>query len=558
MTRPTECLDGDDALARGAWVEAREAYERTLARREFPEALEGLGNAAWWLDLSDLVFGSREKAYRLYLTRGDRAEAARVAVWLAWDYWAFQGESAVANGWLQRARRLLDGLPSCSERAWLEVREGSFRLLEEGDPVRALAQAAEGIRIAQEVGNIDLEMLGRAVQGLALVASGAVSEGMSNLDEVNAAVIAGELTNRVAIGLAGCYLIAACERVRDYDRAVQWCKRLKEFCAKWGLRPLFAVCRTQYASICLWRGTWLEAEEELCAASDELAASRPAMKSDALVLLAELRRRQGRLQEAAALVNQTPPHGAGLLERAELAFDCGDYPAAAERAEQYLRHRPTSNLTDRASGLEILVRALTCLQDWENAKAALGELSGIAALVATLPLQAAASFASGYIAMGENKADAARKCFEDAVDLYLRSGAPFEVGRARIELARALGKVGRIEAALDEAQRAKILLSELNAELESARAQSVLEELAPLLQSNQAAVSLKARSSELTRREIEVLRLVAEGLNNQMIAERLFVSEHTVHRHLSNILNKLDVSTRSAAVAQALRRGLLI
>jgi DNA-binding NarL/FixJ family response regulator len=246
------------------------------------------------------------------------------------------------------------------------------------------------------------------------------------------------------------------------------------------------------------------------------------------------------------------------LERAELAFDCGDYPAAAERAEQYLRHVPTSNLTDRASGLEILVRALTCLQDWEHAKAALGELSGIAAFVATLPLQAAASFASGYIAMGENKADAARKCFEDAVDLYLRSGAPFEVGRARIELARALGKVGRIEAALDEAQRAKILLSELNAELESARAQSVLEELAPLLQSNQAAVSLKARSSELTRREIEVLRLVAEGLNNQMIAERLFVSEHTVHRHLSNILNKLDVSTRSAAVAQALRRGLLI
>ena len=558
LTRPTECLDGDDALTRGAWVEAREAFERTLARRELAEAFEGLGNAAWWLDLSDLVFASREKAYRLYLTRGDRAEAARVAVWLAWDYWAFRGESAVANGWLQRARRLLDGLPSCSERAWLEVREGSFRLLEEGDPVRALAQAAECIRIAREVGNIDLEMLGRAVQGLALVASGAVSEGMSNLDEVNAAVIAGELTNRVAIGLAGCYLIAACERVRDYDRAVQWCKRLKEFCAKWGLRPLFAVCRTQYASICLWRGTWLEAEEELCAASDELAASRPAMKSDALVLLAELRRRQGRLQEAAALVNQTPPHGSGLLERAELAFDCGDYPAAAERAEQYLRHRPTSNLTDRASGLEILVRALTCLQDWEHAKAALGELSGIAALVATLPLQAAASFASGYIAMGENKADSARKCFEDAVDLYLRSGAPFEVGRARIELARALGKVGRIEAALDEAQRAKILLSELNAELESARAQSVLEELAPLLQSNQAAVSLKARSGELTRREIEVLRLVAEGLNNQMIAERLFVSEHTVHRHLSNILNKLDVSTRSAAVAQALRRGLLI
>jgi LuxR family transcriptional regulator, maltose regulon positive regulatory protein len=557
-TRPAECLAGDDALARGAWAEAREAFEETLGARELPEALEGLGIAAWWLDLADLVFNSRERAYRLYQARGDRAQAARVAVWLAWDYWAFRGESSVANGWLRRARRLLDGLPPCSERAWLEVREGSLCLLEEGDPVRALTLAAEGIRIAREAGDFDLEMLGRAVQGLALVASGAVSEGMSNLDEVNAAVIAGELTDRVAIGLAGCYLIAACERVRDYDRAVQWCKRLKEFCAKWGLRPLFAVCRTQYASICLWRGTWVEAEQELCAASDELAASRPAMKSDALVRLAELRRRQGRLAEAAALVDQTPPHGAGLLERAELAFDCGDYPAAAERAEQYLRNVPMSNRTDRAAGLELRVRALTDLEDCEHARDALAELSSIAALVATNPLRAAASFASGYIAMGEAKWDAARRCFEDAVDLYLRSGAPFEVGRARIELARALGKLGRIEAAIEEAQRARILLSDLKAELESARAQSVLDLLATLQPTDRSAVSPKVKSSELTRREIEILRLVAEGLNNQTIAEQLFVSDHTIHRHLANILNKLDVSTRAAAVAQAARRGLLI
>ena len=61
----------------------------------------------------------------------------------------------------------------------------------------------------------------------------------------------------------------------------------------------------------------------------------------------------------------------------------------------------------------------------------------------------------------------------------------------------------------------------------------------------------------LTGREIEVLRLVADGLNNQVIAERLFLSEHTVHRHLANIFNKLSVSSRAAAVAQAARRGLL-
>jgi LuxR family transcriptional regulator, maltose regulon positive regulatory protein len=61
----------------------------------------------------------------------------------------------------------------------------------------------------------------------------------------------------------------------------------------------------------------------------------------------------------------------------------------------------------------------------------------------------------------------------------------------------------------------------------------------------------------LTKREREVLQLVAEGLGNPAIAKKLFVSDHTVHRHLANILNKLDVPTRAAAVAQATRRGIL-
>ena len=116
LTRPLLCFAGDNALVRGAWAEAREEFEKSLRTDELPEALEGLGSAAWWLDLADLVFDSRERAYLLYLARGDRTDAARVAVWLAWDYWAFRGESAVTNGWLKRARRLLEGSPPCSAR----------------------------------------------------------------------------------------------------------------------------------------------------------------------------------------------------------------------------------------------------------------------------------------------------------------------------------------------------------------------------------------------------------------------------------------------------------
>jgi DNA-binding NarL/FixJ family response regulator len=63
--------------------------------------------------------------------------------------------------------------------------------------------------------------------------------------------------------------------------------------------------------------------------------------------------------------------------------------------------------------------------------------------------------------------------------------------------------------------------------------------------------------SALTTRELEVLRLVAQGQSNKEAAAALGLSEHTVHRHVSNILNKLYVLSRAAAVAQAALHDLL-
>ena len=61
----------------------------------------------------------------------------------------------------------------------------------------------------------------------------------------------------------------------------------------------------------------------------------------------------------------------------------------------------------------------------------------------------------------------------------------------------------------------------------------------------------------LTPRELDVLKLVAQGLSNPDIAQRLFLSEHTVHRHLANILRKLGLSSRAAAAAWGVRTGLV-
>src|SRR6476619_7892045 len=113
--RPSGSSAGDTELARGAWEQARDAFERSLKEQETPEALEGLGLAAWWLDLAPVVFDSRERAYRAYRGRRDQLSAARVAIWIAWDSAAFRGEEGVAKGWLQRARRLLEGQPDSAE-----------------------------------------------------------------------------------------------------------------------------------------------------------------------------------------------------------------------------------------------------------------------------------------------------------------------------------------------------------------------------------------------------------------------------------------------------------
>jgi LuxR family maltose regulon positive regulatory protein len=545
---------GRAALGRGDWEAARLAFDASLEAGENPEALEGLGLAAWWLDLGDVVFDVRERAYRIYRERDDCRGAARVAVWLAWDTAAFRGEQAIANGWLQRARQLLEDRPDTTEHAWLALRSGIFALLDDGDPDAAERFASDAVRIGQALGEVDYEMVGRALHGLARVTSGSVAEGLRELDGVNAAVLAGEMRDRVLTGLACCYLIAACERIHDYERAVQWCDRLKAFCERWGFRPLLGVCRTQYASVCMWRGAWAEAERELTSASDELAASRPAMTGEGLARLGELRRRQGKLDEAMALFERCGSHPLASLGRASVTFDRGDAKTAVDLAERHLRRLPATNRTERAAALELMIRACVELGRIDEATHAVDELHAIANEARTGPLRALASLAAGVVAARSGDPQSARAHLEDAVDLFEESGAPFETGRARVELAGVMRVLGRTDAAVGEARRAIDDLTPLGASLDVARARVLLDTLTT---SPAAAGPAAAETAGLTPRQIEILRLIAAGLNNQAIADRLFISEHTVHRHVANTLTKLNVSSRSAAVAQAGRLGLL-
>jgi DNA-binding NarL/FixJ family response regulator len=540
---------GRDALDRGAWDEARTHLSASVAERETPEALEDLGLAAWWLDEPALTFDSRERAYALYRERHDARGAARVAIWLVWDYLAFRGDFAVASGWLERARRLLVGKHDVPEYGWLMIREAEVALFRRHDPSAAITSAARAAKLGRELADQGIEFTALGLEGLARVSAGDVERGMRRLDEASVATTAGEVKELHAVGLVSCWQIFACERVRDYDRAAQWVARVQEFTRRWGLRPLSAICRTQYAGVLIWHGDWAKAEAELAAATRELQQARPGLTSPPVARLGVLRLRQGRFDEAERLFEQSPTQPQSRVGIAELMLERGNAAEASALLDQFLAQAGDAEPTARASALELLVRARAGQGDLAAADVALEELEGIVAAAATASF--AASLAAVRATLQRQRGDLAGAVtrLENAIDLFQQNGAPFETARTRLDFAEVLAALGRTASAEREARLAMESLDALGAEHEANRGRRLLRSLG--------GGRGKGGAPSLTQRQIEILRYVARGMSNADIAVRLKLSEHTVKRHVANLLLRLDLPSRAAAAAFATREGLI-
>jgi ATP/maltotriose-dependent transcriptional regulator MalT len=548
---------GREALLGGSWGEAKQAFERALADGESAPALEGYANATRWLGEADASLTAREAAFRSYRRAGDTAGAARSATWLAYDHVAFRGDAAVARGWFSRARRILEGHEQSEEWGWLAFFEGEVALIVDGDALRAGELAATATEIGRRIAVPDLEMLGRSLEGLAQVASGRVREGMALLDEASAAAVSGEFAALQFAGGACCHLIYACERVQDVDRAAQWCDTVRGFCEQRSIPQLFGFCRSHYAAVLTWRGDWEEAERELDGAIETYRQGAPALVFEALLRLAELRRRQGRSDEATAICEEVAWHPQAKLCLTELALDRGALRDAADLLDRYLRAVRKAERLTRAPALALGVRIHVARGEIPVATTYLGELAEIAADADTDPLRASLRFSQGLVASAERDHERARRDFEDALDLWSRCGAPFEAARVRTELGLTLSRLRRPGEAARELQAAAGAFAALGAELEQERASAALADLGEAEGLAADSAPEAAGRGGLSAREVEVLRLAAEGLTEPEIAERLVVSRHTVHRHMGNIRTKLNQRSKAAAVARAAEQGLL-
>jgi DNA-binding NarL/FixJ family response regulator len=532
---------------RGAWEQARAAFDAALAHSRSAEAWEGRSWAAWWLDEVERCLDARERAYRIYRATGDLPGAARMALWIGDDHLEFLGAATIADGWFQRAARILEFVEPCAEHGWLDAFRAHLVLRE--DPVEAEALGARARELGGALNDVDLELFGLATEGLALVNQGEVVDGMQCLEEAATATLRGEFEQLAPAGWTCCYMIYACERIRDYDRAAQWCQEVEEFSRRMRIRFVNGTCRAHYASALAWHGEWDIAERELVDALEDLTETRPFWRSEAVVRLAMLRRRQGRPDEARDLLGEAADHALADLEIGELRLEDGDAARVREDLERLLRQLPPENRTTRATPLELLARALAALGEPEAATPHVEELQSIAAAVPSLPLRASASLATGVVAAAAGDGATASRHLKSAAELFVESGAPFDAEHARLTLAEVLAATGREQDAAREAAAALRRCDELGAAGQSARARALLGRLGR--------DSGARRHGPLTSRQAEVLRLAADGLDNAQIAERLGVGESTIQRHVRNACAKLGCRSRAAALEAAARLSLL-
>jgi DNA-binding CsgD family transcriptional regulator len=532
---------GEQALRDADWEGARTSFEEALADELSPEALDGLARASWWLADSAGAIARWEQAYAGHRVAGDRGRTVRIALLLAEEYGEARGNDAASNGWLARARDLLEGSPPSVEHGWVRLAEARAA----SDPATSLEFAQEALEVARRFGDPDLELLALGRLGLAEIGLGQVDEGMTCFDQAMAAATAGEPRDLRTLGDLYCSLLLGAEVTLDMPRFMQWNDVVMSFMQRYNHPAALTFCGTCCAEVLVASGNWEEGERWLTDTLQKLSATGQLTRCvHPSTRLASLRILQGRLEEAERLLEGYEDLPEAVQPMVFLYMARGQTALAAARL-----HRRLNEI-----GRDTLV-AVPLLAQLVDVQLAQGDVSGAASTAETLAeiaqhsgherADAEAQLSRGSVKVAAGEPEAAAH-LERAIELFTRLRLRLGAARAHLGLARALAAENK-ERAVEEARQAFNSFERLGATRDADAAAGFLRELGVGGRTGPKLLET------LSKREVEVLRLLGTGLTNAEIAARLYISTKTVGTHVGNIFAKLQLRNRPEAAAYAIR-----
>ena len=560
---------GAAALADGRWAQARTCFEAVLETTDLPAAHDGLAEALWWLGEPQASLAHRERAYVGFRRAGEDVHAATAAIELCTTYLVNFGNGAAASGWLTRAETVAGD--AAELRGWIWLMRAY--LLPDADEACALIRRCRAL--GRDTGDVDLELSALSDLGGRLVAAGQAAEGLALIDEALAGALAGECRRLATVVWACCTMLGACETVGDLQRATQWLRVVDEFTDRYGCPFMYATCRTHYGGLLVATGRWAQAERELAAAIRMSGRAGPAPHAMTLAVLADLRLRQGRIEDAEALLAGCLDGAADDLVAARVRLARGETEPAVALLEGCLgdgvgpartaavlallvearlaqaRHaaaRPAEAAADRLAADRLAEAAADRLAADRLAEAA-AAADRLAALAAAEPggqVAAHAAIAAGRVAAAAGDAVTAAGCFRTAVPILDRLGLEFDAAQARLATARVLA-AGSPQVAVAQARAALAAFDRVGAGAHADDAAALLRSL------GDRGRPTPRTAGALTRREQEVAELLALGLSNPEIAGRLHLSAKTVGHHVSRVLAKLGLRNRAEVAAQLSR-----